>query len=241
MPTVFFAVMQSRPLSLRSFLPRFLSAIALVALGVAPATARAEKIRNHFDSDTMMRPPGFFDLVVLGTPSAAGSAGEPKWLVLVDKNPPSAPNKLAQVNARRPEDSIAAALRRNVSFQDGTVSTYVKKGAGREGLILRMKDDKNFLALLVDPSGDVVLSAWAGGKPTELGRASKPLERPWEQYTVKADGPQLTVSFNDERLFDARDPHPVAGRTGLAAVGPGEASFDEFVIDPATPAAAATK
>src|SRR5690349_1646786 len=192
MPTVFSAVMRIRPLLLRPFLPRFLAAIALVALGVAPSTALAEKIRNHFDSDTMMRPPGFFDLVLLGAPSTAGAAAEPKWLVLVDKNPPSAPNKLAQVNARRPEDSIAAALRRNVSFQDGTVSTYVKKGAGREGLILRMKDGKNFLALLVDPSGDVVLSAWADGKPTELGRAHKPLDRPWEQYTVKAEGPQLT-------------------------------------------------
>jgi|GEM_PF-1495656 hypothetical protein len=239
MRTVFSAVMRSRPLGLRSFLARFLSPIALVALCVAPASARAEKIRNHFDTDSMMRPPGFFDLVVLGAPGAA--AGEARWLVLVDKNPPSAPNKLAQVNARRPDDSIAAALRRNVSFQDGTVSTFVKKDAGREGLILRMKDDKNFLVLLVAASGDVVLSAYANGKPTELGRGHKPLERPWEEYSVKAEGPQLTVFFNDEKLFEARDPHPVAGRTGLAAVGPGEASFDEFVIDPAGPAAAAEK
>jgi len=238
MRIVFSAVMQRHSLGLRPFLARSLSAIALVAIGVAPASARAEKIRNHFDSDTMMRPPGFFDLVVLGAPGAAGDA---KWLVLVDKNPPSAPNKLAQVNARRPDDSIAAALRRNVSFQDGTVSTFVKKDAGREGLILRMKDEKNFLVLLVDASGDVVLSAYANGKPTELGRGHKPLERPWEEYSVKAEGAQLTVSFNGEKLFEARDPHPVAGRTGLAAIGPGEASFDEFVIDPAAPAAAAEK
>jgi hypothetical protein len=205
---------------------------ALVVL-VAPAAA-AEKIRNHFDSDSMMRPPGFFDLVVLG---AQGAASEAKWLVLVDKNPPSAPNKLAQVDTRRPEDSIAAALRRNVSFQDGTVSTFVKKGASREGLILRMKDEKNFLVLLVDASGEVVLSAYANGKPTELGRGRKELVRPWEEYSVKAEGPQLTVSFNDEKLFEARDPHPVAGRTGLATAGPGEASFDEFIIDPADPVA----
>jgi len=238
MRIVFSAVMQRHSLGLRPLLARSLSAIALVAIGVAPASARAEKIRNHFDSDTMMRPPGFFDLVVLGAPGAAGDA---KWLVLVDKNPPSAPNKLAQVNARRPDDSIAAALRRNVSFQDGTVSTFVKKDAGREGLILRMKDEKNFLVLLVDASGDVVLSAYANGKPTELGRGHKPLERPWEEYSVKAEGAQLTVSFNGEKLFEARDPHPVAGRTGLAAIGPGEASFDEFVIDPAAPAAAAEK
>jgi hypothetical protein len=225
----FSAVMRSHSPVLRPLLALSLSASVLLA---APPPARAEKIRNHFDSDTMMRPPGFFDLLVLGAP------GEAKWLVLVDPNPPSAPNKLAQVNTRRPEGSIAAAVRRNVSFQDGTVSTFVKKGAGREGLILRLQDDKNFLVLLVDASGDVVLSSYADGKPTEIGRGHKTLERPWEEYSVKAEGPQLTVSFDDEKLFEARDPHPAAGRTGLAAAGPGEASFDEFIIDPAAPAAA---
>jgi hypothetical protein len=216
------------------------AATALVALAalvvLAAPAAGAEKIRNHFDSDSMMRPPGFFDLVILGAP---GAASEAKWLVLVDNNPPSAPNKLAQVNTQRPEDSIAAALRRNVSFQDGTVSTFVKKGAAREGLVLRMRDEKNFLVLLVDASGEVVLSAFANGKATELGRGRKDLVRPWEEYSVKAEGPQLTVSFNDEKLFEARDPHPVAGRTGLATSGPGEASFDEFIIDPVAPAGSA--
>ena len=161
--------------------------------------------------------------------------------MLVDKNPPSAPNKLAQVDTSRADGSIAAALRRNVSFQDGTVSTFVKSGSGREGLILRMKDDKNFLLLLVDASGNAVLSAYINGKPTELGRGQKALERLWEEYSVKAEGPKLTVSFNDQKLFEAQDPHPTAGRTGLATTGPGEASFDEFVIDPAAPSVAATK
>jgi hypothetical protein len=222
---VFFAVMRSwlraRP---ALALTVSLSAVALLA---SAGTARAEKIRNHFDSDTMMRAPGFFDLLVLGAP------GEAKWLVLSDPNPPSAPNRLAQVNAKRPADSIAAAIRRNAVLQDGTVSTFLKRGAGRAGLILRLKDEKDFLVLLVDPAGGVVLSAYAGGKAVELGHGETKQERPWERYSVKAEGPQLTVFFNDEKLFEARDPHPAAGRTGLAASGPGEASFDEFVIDPA--------
>jgi hypothetical protein len=222
MRTDFSAVMRSHSLVLRPLLALALSISALLA---APASARAEKIRNHFDSDTMMRPPGFFDLVVLG------AQGEAKWLVLVDPNPPSAPNKLAQVNTRRPEGSIAAALRRNVSFQDGTVSTFVKKGAGREGLILRMKDEKNFLVLLVDASGDACCPRTPAGS-RRSGRGRKTLERPWEQYSVKAEGPQLrspstTRSSSRPAISSGRRPH------GLAAEGPGEASFDEFVIDPA--------
>lgn len=198
---------------------------ALLVLAAPPALA--EKVRNHFDSDSIMRPPGFFDLAVLGAPGPA------KWLVLTDLNPPSAPNRLVQVERARPADSIAAALRRNYTFQDGTVSTFVKQGAGREGLILRMKDEKNFLVLLVDPSGEAVLSSYRDGAATELGHGRAVIARPWERFSVTAAGPDVSVSFNDEKLFDARDLRPVAGRTGLAAVGPGEASFDEFVLEPA--------
>jgi len=196
-------------------------------LGAAAAFA-GEGVRNHFDTDTAGRPPGFFDLVVLGAPGPA------RWLILTDLNPPSAPNKLAQVNQGRPADSIAAAIRRSYVFQDGTVSTFVKRGSGLEGLILRMTDEKNFVVLLVDPgSGDAVLSAYRDGKATELGRGHAKMERGWEKFSVVAAGPALTVLFNDEKLFEAKDPKPATGKTGLAAAGPGEASFDEFVIESA--------
>jgi hypothetical protein len=198
-------------------------------LGAAAAFA-GEGVRNHFDTDTAGRPPGFFDLVVLGAPGPA------RWLILTDLNPPSAPNKLTQVNQGRPADSIAAAIRRSYVLQDGTVSTFVKRGSGLEGLILRMADEKNFLVLLVDPgSGDAVLSAYRDGKPTELGRGRAKMERGWEKFSVVAAGPALTVLFNDEKLFEAKDPKPATGKTGLAAAGPGEASFDEFVIESADP------
>jgi hypothetical protein len=198
-------------------------------LGAAAAFA-GEGVRNHFDTDTAGRPPGFFDLVVLGAPGPA------RWLILTDLNPPSAPNKLTQVNQGRPADSIAAAIRRSYVLLDGTVSTFVKRGSGLEGLILRMADEKNFLVLLVDPgSGDAVLSAYRDGKPTELGRGRAKMERGWEKFSVVAAGPALTVLFNDEKLFEAKDPKPATGKTGLAAAGPGEASFDEFVIESADP------
>ncbi len=204
--------------------------LALLLAGLLAATSAlaGEGVRNHFDTDTAGRPPGFFDLVVLGTPGPA------RWLILTDLNPPSAPNKLSQVNQGRPADSIAAAIRRSYVFQDGTVSTYIKRGAGFEGLILRMTDEKNFLVLLVDSgSGDAVLSSYHDGKATELGRGRARMERGWEKFSVVAAGPALTVSFNDQKLFEAKDPKPATGKTGLAAAGPGEGSFDEFVLESA--------
>ncbi|HEY1435304.1 MAG TPA: hypothetical protein VGG65_08000 [Thermoanaerobaculia bacterium] len=200
------------------------AALAAAALAAVPLTA--ETVRNHFDTDSPMRVPGFFDFFVLGQPGPA------RWLILTDLNPPSAPNKLSQVEAKRPADSIAAAVRRNYVFQDGSVSTYVKRGGSRAGLLLRMADEKNFLVLLVDAgSGDAVLTSYRDGKAAELGRGRAPLSREWEKFAVTAKGPSLTVLFNDQKIFEAADPKPATGKTGLAAAGPGDASFDEFILE----------
>jgi hypothetical protein len=177
-----------------------------------------------------MRVPGFFDFAVLGAPGPA------RWLILTDLNPPSAPNRLAQVDTKRPDDSIAAAVRRNYVFEDGSVSTFVKRGGSRAGLLLRMAGEKDFLVLLVDTnSGDVVLSSCRDGKLSELGRGRTKLDREWEKFAVVAKGSSLTVLFDDQRIFEAKDPKPVTGKTGLVAAGPGDASFDEFILEFSAP------
>ena len=194
----------------------------------ASGPALGEEIRNHFDSDSLMRTPGFFDLVVLGGESKETQA---RWLVLTDPNPPSAPYRLAQVNTRRPDGSIATALRRAVELQDGTVSTFIRRQPGHAGLILRMTDAKNFLLLLADAStGELVLTSYRDGKPAELGKGSAVLDRDWVQIAAELKGPSVVVSVNDTKLFDAKDSKPASGRLGLATSGPGEAAFDELLI-----------
>lgn len=200
----------------------------LAALLAWPAPSSADENRNHFDSDSLMRAPGFFDLVVLGGP------GQARWLVLTDSNPPSAPNRLVQTQADLPAGTIAAAIRRNLSFRDGTVSTFVRQGPGHAGMVLRMQDERNFLLVVVDTaSGEAVLSGYSDGKPSELGRGRGSFPFPWQQLSVKLAGPAVSVEFGGKPVFEAKDPRPHSGRAGLAAEGPGEASFDEFVLDPA--------
>jgi hypothetical protein len=192
----------------------------------AASGAGAEELRNHFDTDSAMRAPGFFDILALGDAGA-----DSRWLILVDPNPPSAPNRLAQVNARRPAGSTSAALRRNVDFQDGGVSTFVKKGPGQAGLVLRLVDAKNFLLLLADTqTGEVVLTSHRDGKAAELGRGQGAFQHEWEKIGVTLEGPSVKVSVGDKALFAAADPRPASGRFGVAASGPGESSFDEFVL-----------
>ena len=200
---------------------------AVLGLVLFSGAIAAETIRNHFDTDSMMRAPGFFELVVLG-PNPAPA----RWLVLADQNPVSAPNRLAQVELKRPLDSIAAAVRRTYAFEDGSVTTFLRQGASHAGLLLRMVDEKNFLVLMVDTAtGEAVLSSWRDGKASELGRGRATFARNWEKFGVAAQGAKLTVTFDDQKLFEAADPKPESGRTGLVAAGPGEASFDEFVLE----------
>jgi hypothetical protein len=204
------------------------SGLLLAAITLSAATLSAERVRNHFDADTMGRAPGFFDFAIVGAPGPA------RWLILIDENPPSAPNTLQQVDAKRPADSIAAAVRRNYVFRDGTVSTFVRRQPGHAGLILRMADDRNLLVLLVDTAtGSAVLTSYRDGKATELGHGQASLARSWEKFTVTASGPELSVLFDDRKLFDATDPKPVSGKTGLATAGPGTAAFDEFILETA--------
>lgn len=208
-----------------------LTAVLLaVAAGLAAQTAA---IRNHFDSDTPMRPPGYFDFAVLGSPAQA------QWTVLADFNTPSAPNQVTQTGMQRPADSVAAALRRNVLLQDGRLSVGLRKGSGQGGVVLRMAGEKDFLLLLVDlTTGQARLSSYSGGKATELARGRAELDRAWSILSVVASGPRIVAQWDGRALLGASDPRPASGRTGLATAGAGAVSFDELTIEPAgaTPA-----
>lgn len=200
-------------------------AVALCVVLLA-ASARGERIRTHFDSDSAGRPPGFFDTAVWCAP------GEAEWKVLADFNPPSTPNKLLQTVANRPAGSLAVALRRTYAFQDGDVSVGLRKGSGRAGIVFRAAGEKDFLLLLLDvASGDARLTSWRDGRETELARGKASVDREWGTLSVTASGPSLTARWNGKPLLTAADPHPAGGRVGLATTGPGLASFDELVFD----------
>ena len=202
------------------------AALAVGLALLAASSLAAEQVRNHFDSDSIMRSPGFFDFVVLGAPSPA------KWLVLSDKNPPSAPAIASQVETGRPDASVAAAVRRTYSYRDGTTSEFFKTGGSRVGLLVRYVDDKNYLLLLVDGgSGETVLTSVRDGRSDVLARGKASFTQPWQKLSLEASGPAIKVSVGDAAVLQGTDPHPAAGRVGMAAAGPGEARFDELILE----------
>lgn len=197
-------------------------------LFLAASWVSAQKLRNHFDADAALRPPAFFDFLVLGTP------GEAEWKVVAGHNPPSAPNHVSQIITERPPDSIAVAVRRNSTFRDGTWSLALQRAGGRGGIVFRMTSEKDFDVLLVDlSSGDARLTLYRNGRATEIARGKAKLANEWGTLTLRAAGPRLSAEWDGRPLLEASDPSPAAGRAGMATSGPGVVSFDEFVLDPA--------
>jgi hypothetical protein len=210
-------------------IPRLGRAVLLAAaLGLAASDATAQALRNHFESDGLGRPPAFFDFVVLGAPGPAA------WRVTGGHNPPSAPNYAAQIVDSRPKDSIAAALRRSSSYRDGTWTVSLLRGTGQGGIVFRMADDKNFLALLVDLTGqDAVLLSYRDGVRRELAKGKTMSANQWSVLAITAAGPKVSATWDGKPLLEATDPNPAAGRSGMATAGPGLAAFDEFILEPA--------
>ncbi len=210
-----------------------LSWASLLLLAAAAAGAQsagdAQQLRNHFDSDALLREPAFFDFAVLGAPGAAD------WRVVSGHNPPSAPNHATQTLASRPKDSIAAALRRNSFFRDGVWSLALRRGEGRGGIVFRMAGEKDFLVLLVDlGTGEARLLAYRNGGATELAKATAKIGNEWGVLKISATGPKISAQWEGKPLLQAVDPNPSPGRSGMATAGPGIVAFDEFVLDPAT-------
>jgi len=201
--------------------------LAFLALACVAAGLSAERIRNHFDADGLTLPPAFFDFAVLGAPGPAS------WKVLSAENVPSPTRYLSQVQPKRPADSIAVAVRRNVLFEDGTVSVALQRRPSRAGIAFRIADDSNFRVLLVDmASGDARLAAYENGKPAELARGHANLDRDWSVLEIVTNGARILARWNGQALLDSADPKSAAGRAGVATAGPGMAGFDEFILEP---------
>jgi hypothetical protein len=210
-------------------LKRGLWGALLLLFAAAGGAQNAEKLRNHFDSDGLLREPAFFDFLVLGPP------GEAEWKVVGGYNPPSAPNHVSQVMPNRPADSIAAAIRRNSSFRDGAWSVAMRQGNGRGGIVFRMTAEGDFLVLLVDlATGEARLSSYRNGRAMDLARGTvkRQNQNEWNVLKISAAGPRISAQWEGKPLLEATDPNPAAGRSAIATAGPGVVSFDEFILDP---------
>ena len=118
-------------------------------------------------------------------------------------------------------------------FQDGTSSTFFKKGGSRSGLILRYVDEKNYLLLLVDgASGEAVLTSVRDGKARCSDAARATFSDAGRSSESRRSGPSVKASLGDAR--SSKGPIRTRWRARRhRGRGPGRGAFDELVFESA--------
>ena len=142
----------------------------------------------------------------------------------------SRPSAQARQPAPTPDAPAANALR----TQTHTDSSGTGNGHWDE-------EDADALADSYEQAGHQIVDAAAWSRSPWLDtalvapRPPRPaaIDQEWGKLSVTAAGPQISATWNEKPLLTATDPHPQAGRAGLATAGPGSVSFDEFVFEPA--------
>ena len=131
-----------------------------------------------------------------------------------------------------------------LSFKDTHIEVNATKNSGPDdndfGIICRYQDEKNFYGLLISSDGYFGISKMKNGVHSILDadgmQVSEAIKKGVSTNHLKADciGNTLTLTVNDQKLFDVHDDDFASGDVGLVAGTfnqPGvDVSFNNFVV-----------
>jgi len=203
----------------------------LVLAGVALAQEHAPVVHN-FDADAAGQPPPGFEF------GRTGNGAQGKWIVQAEKDAPSAPNVLAQV------DTDATDYRFPVAFtgpemKDLRLSVKCKPVSGKVdqgcGLVFRLKDADNYYITRANAlESNVRLYHVVKGRRIQFaGWNGKVTSGVWHDLSVEAKGDHFQVSFDGKKVMDAHDKtFPDAGKFGLWTKADSVIYFDDLTATP---------
>src|SRR5437773_1411499 len=220
---------------MRAFLPAILGIAALLLIatvsGAGDDTAPSIKAWN-FDSDRPGSPPAGFAF------GRTGGGLEGRWVVRAEKDAPSAPNVLAQV------DTDATDYRFPVAFTgpeliDLRLSVKCKPVAGKVdqgcGLVFRLKDADNYYLTRANALEDNVrlYHVVKGRRQQFAGWNGKVASGVWHELAVEAQGDHFQVFFNGKKVIDAHDKtFTEAGKIGVWTKADSVIYFDDLSAQP---------
>jgi len=218
---------------------RFLLAALGIAtlLVIAPVSGADEPTAPSpttwsFDSDKPETPPAGFAF------GRTGGGREGRWVVRAEKDAPSAPNVLAQV------DTDATDYRFPVAFtgpemNDLRLSVKCKPVAGKVdqgcGLVFRLKDADNYYLTRANALEDNVrlYHVVKGSRRQFAGWNGKVASGVWHELAVEAQGDHFQVFFNGKKVIDAHDKtFPEAGKIGVWTKADSVIYFDDLSARP---------
>ncbi len=220
---------------MRPCLPAVLGIAALLLIatvfGAGEAAPPSTKIWS-FDSDKPETPPAGFAF------GRTGGGREGHWVVRAEKDAPSAPNVLSQV------DTDATDYRFPVAFtgpemNDLRLSVKCKPVAGKVdqgcGLVFRLRDANNYYLTRANALEDNVrlYHVVKGRRQQFAGWNGKVASGVWHELAVEAQGDHFQVFFNGKKVIDAHDKtFTEAGKIGVWTKADSVIYFDDLSAQP---------
>ena len=185
-------------------------------------------------------PPEFLTTWRTG-PGAVGN-----WQV-VDDPTASAGKAIAQLGTDPTRDRYPLAVYQPLPAQDVEASIRFKAVSGKvdqaAGLAVRLRDaDNYYIARANALEGNVRLYRVVGGSRRQIaGASAKVSTGAWHTVALRAEGDQLSVSFDGKQLFTQADrTFPGLGKVALWTKADSVTHFDQIRITPLKVAAQST-
>jgi len=208
--------------------PGIATLLFIAAVSGPGESAASSATTWNFDSDKPETPPAGFAF------GRTGGGREGRWLVRAEKDAPSAPNVLAQV------DTDATDYRFPIAFTgpemtDLRLSVRCKPVAGKVdqgcGLIFRLKDADDYYLTRANALEDNVrlYHVVKGRRQQFAGWNGKVASGVWHELAVEAQGDHFQVFFNGKRVIDAHDKtFTGAGKIGVWTKADSVIYFDDL-------------
>ncbi len=220
---------------MRPFLPAIMGIATLLLIatvsGADDATPPSTKTWS-FDSDKPDTPPAGFAF------GRTGSGREGRWVVLAEKDAPSAPHILAQVDGDATDYRFPVAFT-GPEMNDLRLSVKCKPVAGKVdqgcGLVFRFKDADNYYITRANALEDNIrlYHVVKGRRQQFAGWNGKVASGIWHDLTVEAQGDHFQIFFNGKKVIDAHDKtFTEAGKIGVWTKADSVIYFDDLSVEP---------
>ncbi|HJZ88807.1 MAG TPA: hypothetical protein VKN99_26730 [Polyangia bacterium] len=216
-----------------------IAVITAVAAGLALAGSFASAKRAassktwNFDSDKSDQPPAGFSF------GRTGRGAPGRWVIKAEKDAPSGPNVLAQLDTDNTDYRFPVAVADGPTFKDLSLSVKCKQVAGKVdqgcGLVFRYRDENNYYITRANALEDNVrlyhvvkgrriqFAGWNGAVKSGV----------WHDLRVDAKGDHFEVYYDGKKVMDAHDKtFSDAGKVGLWTKADSVIYFDDLVATP---------
>jgi hypothetical protein len=197
----------------------------------ARATECASGASYAFDSEVIERPPKGFSFARVGS----GAAGH--WSVRAEKDAPSKPNVLAQVDVDKSPDRVLIAIADQPQLKDLVVRVRCKMISGRVeqscGLVFRYKDESNYMLIRANAlEGNLRLYAVRDGKSQLIESFSGAVTGGvWHELSVTAKADQIEVDWDGARALKTKDKSSMpSGKAGVWTQADSVTYFDDLSV-----------